>query len=136
VTGVWARTTPPGAQNGVVYLRLESARADRLVAATVAPDVAAGVELHASMGRGDSGGGMAGMPGMGGSGGGGTMTMRTLASVRLPAGRTVVFEPGGRHVMLVGLARTLTRGDRFPITLDFARSEALIVTVTVRDGPP
>lgn len=136
VSGAWARTTPPGAENGVVYLRVTSRRADRLVGVTVPRDVATGAELHASMGGRGSSGGMADMPGMGGSGGSGTMQMRSLRAVRLPAAETVVFEPGGRHVMLVRLARTLERGDRFPVTLRFERTPDVVATVQVRDSAP
>ncbi|MFN8025154.1 MAG: copper chaperone PCu(A)C [Acidimicrobiia bacterium] len=136
VTGAWARTTPVGAANGVVYLRVTSPRADRLVGVIVAPDVAGSAELHATMGASSGAGGMANMPSMGGSGGSGTTRMRPLAAVRLPARTPVVFAPGGRHVMLVGLARTLVRGDTFPLTLQFERASSVTVTVKVRDTAP
>jgi len=98
-------------------------------------EVAQHTELHASMGGGSGGKAMPGMPGMTDDGTG-MMTMRTLHSVRLPAGESVAFVPGGRHVMLVGLTRPLDTGQRFTATLRFARASSRTISVTVRDGPP
>lgn len=47
----------------------------------------------------------------------GVMRMRKVDRVFLPAGGRVVFEPGGYHVMLIGLKRALQPGDRVKLTL-------------------
>lgn len=135
IGGAWARTTPPGATNGVLYLRIISDRNDALVSVTVPPDVAQRAELHATMGSANSGGSMANMPGMSGDGSG-MMTMQTLQSVRLRAGRPITFEPGGKHIMLIGLAHPLEVGQKIAATLQFRRAPAQVVTFTVRDNPP
>jgi len=56
--------------------------------------------------------------------------------VEVTAGEAVVFEPGGNHVMLEGLAASLERGDRFALTLDLATGEDVVVDVVVADNPP
>lgn len=50
--------------------------------------------------------------------------------------RTVVFEPGGRHLMLTGLVAPLRSGSSFRLTLHFAQHEAMPVDIAVRDEAP
>lgn len=55
----------------------------------------------------------------------GVMRMRRLQSVEIPAGETIRFEPGGRHLMLFGvksLEATL------PVQLEFADGSVVEVT--------
>jgi copper(I)-binding protein len=49
----------------------------------------------------------------------GMMTMRKVDAVSLPAHQTVRFEPGGLHIMLIGLTRTIKAGDTVDISLEF-----------------
>ena len=77
-------------------------------------DVAEAVELHETKMEND------------------VMRMQPVASVEVPAGGQVTFEPGGLHIMLIGLQRELEAGDRFKITLQFEESGTLTVEVSVR----
>lgn len=134
VQHAWARTTPPGATNGVVYFELTTAVDDRLTGVSVDPSVAASAGLHESMG-GSGGGAMPGMPGMDGSGDG-TMTMTPLASVDVDAGSPLVLEPGGRHVMLEGLVAGLRAGDVVHLVLHLEVESDVEVDAVVADNPP
>ncbi len=49
----------------------------------------------------------------------GMMAMRRVDSVTIPAGESVVFQPGGLHIMLIGLQRDLVAGQQIPLTLNF-----------------
>ena len=49
----------------------------------------------------------------------GVAKMSHVESVEIPAGDTVLLEPGGLHVMLMGLTGTLTEGDMIKATLIF-----------------
>ncbi len=62
----------------------------------------------------------------------GQSQMRMLTSVPVPAGKSIAFSPGGRHIMLQGLAHPLQVGERVPITLQFADGIKLHVTAVVR----
>lgn len=54
---------------------------------------------------------------------GGIMRMQQLKDgVRLKAGETVTFAPGGKHVMFIGLRQALKAGDRIPATLVFEKA--------------
>jgi len=52
----------------------------------------------------------------------GVVHIRRVRSVPIPANRTVTLEPGGYHIVLVGLKHTLNMGDSVPVTLTFARA--------------
>ncbi len=113
VSGAWARATPPVSEMGAAYLSVANrgAEADRLIGAS--SPVAERAELH------------------GHSVEAGMMTMRALETVELRPGETVVFAPGGNHVMLIGLTRALRAGERFPLTLELDKGESLQVEVRV-----
>lgn len=51
--------------------------------------------------------------------------------VEIPAGDTVVLEPGGMHIMLMGLTRTLTKGDMVAATLVFEHAGPVAVEFMV-----
>ena len=110
----WARATAPGQESGGVFLTLDNKgdQPDRLVAG--ATPVAASVEIHTMNMHGT------------------IMRMEQQKLVDVPAGATVKLEPGGTHLMLVGLKSPLKVGQSFPLTLDFARAGHKQVEVKVR----
>lgn len=61
----------------------------------------------------------------------GMTTMTAVASIPVPDGADVTFAPGGLHVMLQDLRRTLKAGDTFDLTLHFAHAGTVTVPVTV-----
>ena len=67
---------------------------------------------------------------------GGMSQMREMPTVDVKAGGTVSFEPGGKHIMLVGLSHPLVAGDSFPLTLTFAHAGAITTNVTVSKDMP
>ena len=50
---------------------------------------------------------------------GGMARMIHLNELKVPAGQTVSFAPGGLHLMLVGPQRKLTKGEEVEVTLIF-----------------
>ena len=50
----------------------------------------------------------------------GTSRMMDVKSVRVPAGGTVAFAPGGYHLMCMDPAPVMTPGKRVPVTLVFS----------------
>jgi copper(I)-binding protein len=104
-----------------------------ITAVSVPASVAASAELHETMSA-DGATPMPNMPQMGS--GSGEMTMAPLDSVAIPAGGNVSFEPGGKHIMLVGLAAPLAAGATFPLTFTLADGTTLPVDVVVADNAP
>ena len=115
VREVWARPAAQGA-NGAVYFIIRSSEEDEIVGAS--SDVAEATEIHESRMSGD------------------VMEMHHRMSVPLGAGEEVTFEPGGLHVMLIGLKQDLQTGDEFEITLQFKNSQEVQLRVPVQDTQP
>jgi len=63
---------------------------------------------------------------------GATMKMRAEPRVALPAGGTLQFAPGGRHLMLFGLEAGLKPGDRLPLTFRFESGATVTVEAEAR----
>lgn len=117
ISQAWARPTPPTAQVGAVYFSVSNrgAKEDRLLG--VSSTVAGSVEIHETqMIKG-------------------VMQMRPVASIVCPPGATVKVEPGGLHVMLLGLKQPLIEGTRMDLTLRFRDAGVLTLQVPVQNGP-
>lgn len=97
----WSRATAASAAVGAGFMALtNSGKADALLSGS--SPVAERVELHS--GRIE----------------GGIMKMRRVERIELPAGETVRLEPGGLHIMLIGLKQPLVEGTKVPLVLRFA----------------
>jgi copper(I)-binding protein len=114
VAGAWIRQPPPGSDVASVYLSLENVgtRAVRLTG--VECPLAGMAMMHETLESG------------------GQSRMRALASVSLAPGASMAFSPGGKHIMLQGLAHALQVGERVPLVLLFAGGIKLHVTALVR----
>lgn len=104
VTEAWVRGTVAAQKATGAFMKITSTEEAKLVSAS--SPAAAIVEVH-EMAMKDN-----------------VMTMRAVEVLPLPAGKTVELKPGGYHVMLINLAKPLSKGDTVPIRL----------TVVGRDG--
>lgn len=66
----------------------------------------------------------------------GVAEMLMLESIEISPGEEVVFEPGGMHLMFVGLDEPLAEGDEFTATLEFEKAGEVEVEFTVGEDPP
>jgi len=57
---------------------------------------------------------------------GDVMRMREIPALPLPAGQAVALKPGGFHLMLVKLKKTLKAGDKVPVTLKFKDAQGRV----------
>lgn len=62
----------------------------------------------------------------------GMMRMRKLEKIDLPAGEVVKLQPGGLHVMLIGLKQKLVPDEKVSLTLTFEDGSSLQVDAPVR----
>lgn len=109
----WARATLAGTRTGAIYLTLVNKGAADNALTGVATPVAASATLHQDVVTN------------------GMMEMKPVPKLALPPGGSVAIAPGKYHIMLMGLKQPLKAGDRFPLTLDFARGGAETVSVAV-----
>lgn len=66
----------------------------------------------------------------------GISRMTPVPALEIPAGATVTLQPGGLHVMFMGLARPLADGDRLPATLVFEKAGEVAVDFNVQPRTP
>ncbi len=114
VADAWARASK--VRNSAAYMTVtnEGRETARLVAAS--SPAAAKVEIHTTVIED------------------GVMKMRPLEAIEIPPGETVRLEPGGRHIMLLGLGQPLEPGDRIDLTLVFADRGRIDVVAEVRSA--
>ncbi|WIO74070.1 copper chaperone PCu(A)C [Porticoccaceae bacterium LTM1] len=62
----------------------------------------------------------------------GLMKMREVDKVVVPAGEQTIFKPGGLHIMLYGVSRNMSHGDKIQLTLEFEDCDNLAVDAEVR----
>ena len=112
----WSRATAPQARNGAAYfvLNATAAESDRLLSA--ASPVAEKVELHTHLMED------------------GVMKMRPVVAIEVTPGSPTALQPGGLHVMLLGLKAPLVKGETFPLTLTFEKAGVMKVDVNVEDA--
>ena len=109
----WARATAPGQESGGIFLTLRNrgGAADRLIGGS--SPAAGAVEIHSMTMDGD------------------VMRMRRQPDVEIAPGQSVTLEPGGTHLMLMGVKAPLAAGAAFPLTLQFAQSGQKQIEVKV-----
>jgi len=62
----------------------------------------------------------------------GMMRMRQVEKIDLPAGQSVKLQPGGLHVMLIGLKQNLVPDEHVPITLKYDDGSEVTLEAPVR----
>lgn len=111
----WVRGTVAQQQATGMFMHITSAAGAKLVGAS--SPVAGVVEVHEMTMEGN------------------VMRMRAIPALDLPAGKTVELRPGGYHVMLLDLKRTLQPGETVPVTViveSGGKREAIEVKAPVR----
>ncbi len=114
VREVWARASK--VRNSAAYMTItnEGSKPVRLVA--VSTPIAGRAQLHTT--RIEDG----------------VMKMRPVKAIEIGPGQTVELEPGGYHVMLLGLEEPLRLDDHFDLTLTFDNGTTVDVVVHVREA--
>lgn len=113
VSDAWISEAPPVARNNAAYVTLTNGAAKDALLSAESP-VAEVVELHTI--------GLAG----------GIMRMQRLPLINLAPSETLRMAPGGKHIMLINMKRSLKAGDRVPLTLVFRRAGRVTVEAEVR----
>ena len=63
----------------------------------------------------------------------GVMRMRKIEQIDLPTGKVIQLQPGGLHIMLLGLTRDLMPGDQIDVTLGFDDGSEKALKVPVQN---
>ena len=115
VSGAWVRAKEAGGTTAA-YMTITNGRlADDELVGVSALEITNEASLHETT---DDASGMTGM--------------QHVDGIVIPAGQTVLLEPGGYHVMLMNLLDGLEAGERVTLTLTFERSGPIDVIAEVR----
>lgn len=101
IENAWARAVPPNMKNSAAFMLLKNTSDEARAAVSASSNVSDRTELHSH--TNDNG----------------VMRMRQVERIDIPAGGSAVLEPGGYHVMLIGLRQPLAPGDEIAIELTF-----------------
>lgn len=109
----WTRAAGQGMQGGgFLVIRNTGATPDKLISA--ASTAAGRLELHTMLRDGD------------------VMRMRPVTDIAIPANGEVTLQPGGLHLMLIGLTRPMNDGQSVPVTLRFEQAGEVTVQFAVQ----
>ena len=112
VKDAWVRGTVPAQSVTGAFMTVTSSTDAKLVG--VKTPIAMQAEIHESTMKGD------------------VSQMHAVESVALPAGKPVQLKPGGYHMMLMGLAKPVSKGQKIPLTLEIVEADGKRSKVEVR----
>jgi copper(I)-binding protein len=118
VSEPYARAVPPGQPNSAVFMQIDNGSDQDLALVGAASPVAKVVELHTH--RLEDG----------------MMKMRRVEQIDLPAGSRVSLQPGGLHLMLIGLKQQLRPGEDVAVSLTLDDGSELALSAPVREILP
>ena len=114
LSGAFTRATLPGAPVAGGYITITNNGAEDDVLVGAKADIAKETQIHEMAIEGD------------------VMKMRQLENgLVIPAGETVTLEPGGLHIMFMGLHGALAEGEKVPVTLSFEKAGDITIELDV-----
>ena len=100
--GAWVRSLPPGAEVTAAYGTLMNHGAEAVSIANIHSTLGNEAQMHDVLSEGDQ------------------RRMVQLPSVDIAAGESLVFQPGGRHIMLLGVTDTPAEGSDIELCAESA----------------
>lgn len=110
----YSRATLPNAPVGGGYLTIVNTGAEDDTLLSASSPVAGSVSLHKTMMEGDT-----------------SKMTDSSEGVVIPAGGTVMLEPGGLHLMFNDLKQRLIEQETVPVTLRFARAGTIDIVLVI-----
>ena len=112
VEKAWSLALPAVSKNGAAYLTIQNhGPADKLLSAS--SEIAEEVQIHNIVHVE------------------GQMKMQQLEAVEIPMHGSIDFEPGGMHIMLLGLKEPLEDGGHYSLKLNFEQAGEVNVMVRI-----
>ncbi len=114
VSDPWARPTAPGAENAAFYLEIENSGDDEILTGA-SSDRCTMTEVHATTMTD------------------GVMSMAPASAeaLTISSGGSLTLEPGGIHVMCMGIKAPLIQGEVVTVELRFFEADPISVDATV-----
>jgi copper(I)-binding protein len=114
VKDAYVRATPPGLPNSAAFMTVVNDTSKDLTIVKASSNIAKAVELHThDMSNG-------------------VMRMYQVPKVTIPKNGKTVFQPGGFHVMFIGLFNPLKTGKTVTFTLYLSNGETKTITAPIK----
>ena len=114
----WVRSMPPGAQVSAAYGMLMNHSDQTVTLSTVSSEISGTAEMHEVIAEGDQ------------------RRMAELGSIDIAPHETLIFEPGGRHIMLLDIAAPPVEGETVEICAISAAGTRACTEAAVRRQAP
>jgi len=114
IEDAYIREVPPGLPTSAMFLVLKNNSADDIALIKITGDIAKNIELHQHLHKN------------------GMMEMRQVEKINIPAKGETKLEPGGHHIMLIGLTTRLKAGDSTQLTFEFNNGTQKTIDVVVK----
>lgn len=115
VVDSWVRPAPEGRAMSAAYLTVCNRSDNNAVLIGVEANVAQAVELHETTRDRD-----------------GVASMAPVDRIEIAPGESVSLEPGGAHIMLIGVKEPIATGESIDVTLQFEAAPPIALNVTAR----
>lgn len=102
VDGAYVREVPPMVRNSAAFMTLSNSGDTEAALVAVHSTAADTIELHTHLNDN------------------GVMRMRQIPEIAVAAGASTKLQPGGLHIMLLGLTESLQQGQTVSLELEFA----------------
>ncbi|WP_320036409.1 copper chaperone PCu(A)C [Halarcobacter sp.] len=110
----YVRATPPNLPNSAAFMKVKNSSNETISIVKASSDASKVVELHTHLMKD------------------GVMKMIQVPSIEIPANTEVSLQPGGFHIMLIGLNQALKEGENITLTLEFSNGESKTLTLPVK----
>lgn len=114
VESPYVRAVPPGQTNTAAFMQLKNDSAEAISLVSASSSIAENVELHNHISED------------------GVMKMRQVELISISASGNASLEPGGYHVMLIGLNKEIAAGDMVDLEVKFSDGSSQQLTVPVK----
>jgi copper(I)-binding protein len=118
VDDAWVRGVPPSAKSTAAFMTIHNIGTDQMVLVSAASEISELVQIHTMEQVGEM------------------MKMKEVKELGVPAKSETVLAPKGYHIMLIGLLRPITEGEKIPLSLNFADGTKVSVDAVVRKWGP
>jgi len=112
----YVRAVPPGQTVSAAFMRLKNSADKQHAIVNVKSSISKVVELHTHTHEN------------------GMMKMRQVEKMVIPANGETVLQPGGLHIMLIGLHNALELDQKISLALEFEDGSSKTIEAPVRKG--
>ena len=114
IKDAWVREAPPGSSVSAAYMTIENkGESDTLV--SISSELAENVELHTTKVDDNS-----------------VATMEMIDILEVPSNKSIELEPGGMHIMLIGLKESLIGKESVDLKLVFDKAGEVEIKAPVK----